>query len=66
MGDFLPGSWKKCVGMNRNGKCVAPLGTHLRHRKSFGTWYGQVADRKAIEVSKPSKSKRPIKPGWFR
>lgn len=62
---FLPGNWKKCTGMNRNGKCVAPAGTHIRHKKSFGSWYGQVPDQPEKKVTK-KKDDRQVKPGWFR
>ena len=54
MGDFTPGVWKKCTGMNRDGKCAAPLGVHLTHKKSWGSWYGQVAVRDMPPRGKPN------------
>lgn len=64
---LLPGNYVKCIGMNgKGGKCKAPLGKHIGHKKVWGTWYGQIPAQPATKVSPPQKSKRPIKPGWFR
>lgn len=50
------GDWKKCIGMNRNGKCVAP--NHLGHKKVWGTWYGQVPSRKATQLQRDKRKKK--------
>jgi hypothetical protein len=62
---MLPGHYKKCAGMNKDGKCRAKLGTHIGHKKVWGNWYGQVPAKPETKVSPPQKSKRPIKPGWW-
>lgn len=62
MGDFLPGAWKPCIGMNKDGKCRAGK-NHLSHKKSWGKWYGQVPVRKMPPRPKPNK---PQKKRWWQ
>lgn len=58
----LPGgAWKPCIGMNKDGKCRSTgLLGHLGHKKVFGTWYGQVPDRKPpkFQTDKGTKARK--------
>jgi hypothetical protein len=61
-------SWKsdyrKCIGMNKDGKCRAGS-NHLGHRRDmFGVWYGQIPTRKPTPLQKPRKDAKKKKRWW--
>lgn len=57
------GDWKKCIGMNKDGRCRAP--NHLGHKKVWGTWYGQVPYRKPPPLQRDKGKKSNKKKRWW-